>query len=128
MSDLIRHRSPHSVTETVERLVAALQRRSITVFATIDHARGAREAGLELPDETVVVFGSPQAGTPLMQEEPLVGVDLPLRALVWDDNGTTAIGYHDPGELAATYGLLNTTQTLARMQALLAELVAEAAT
>jgi len=119
--------SPHSVEETVERLRGSLERRSITVFATIDHAAGAREVGLELPDETVVVFGDPRAGTPLMQKDPTVGIDLPLRVLVWDERGTTKVGYQDPTELADHYRLDETQERLERMRALLAELAAEAA-
>ena len=119
--------SPHSVEETVERLRGSLERRSITVFATIDHAAGAREVGLELPDETVVVFGDPRAGTPLMQKDPTVGIDLPLRVLVWDERGTTKVGYEDPTELADRYRLDETQERLERMRALLAELAAEAA-
>jgi uncharacterized protein (DUF302 family) len=118
--------SPHSVEETVERLRGSLERRSITVFATIDHAAGAREVGLELPDETVVVFGDPRAGTPLMQKDPTVGIDLPLRVLVWDERGTTKVGYGDPTELADRYRLDETQERLERMRALLADLAAEA--
>ena len=119
--------SPHSVEETVGRLRGSLERRSVTVFATIDHAAGAREVGLELPDETVVVFGDPRAGTPLMQKDPTVGIDLPLRVLVWDERGTTKVGYEDPTELADHYRLDETQERLERMRALLAELAAEAA-
>jgi uncharacterized protein (DUF302 family) len=118
--------SPHSVEETVGRLRGSLERRSITVFATIDHAAGAREVGLELPDETVVVFGDPRAGTPLMQKDPTVGIDLPLRVLVWDERGTTKVGYEDPTELADRYRLDETQERLERMRALLADLAAEA--
>jgi len=119
--------SPHSVEETVERLRGSLERRSITVFATIDHAAGAREVGLALPDETVVVFGDPRAGTPLMQKDPTVGIELPLRVLVWDERGATKVGYEDPTELADRYRLDETQERLERMRALLAELAAEAA-
>jgi uncharacterized protein (DUF302 family) len=118
--------SPHSVEETVERLRGSLERRSITVFATIDHAAGARGVGLELPDETVVVFGDPRAGTPLMQKDPTVGIELPLRVLVWDERGTTKVGYEDPTELADRYRLDETQERLERMRALLADLAAEA--
>jgi uncharacterized protein (DUF302 family) len=119
--------SPHSVEETVERLRGSLERRSIKVFATIDHAAGAREVGLELPDETVVVFGDPRAGTPLMQQDPAVGIELPLRVLVWDDRGTTKVGYEDPAALADGYRLDALQGRLERMRALLDELATEAA-
>jgi uncharacterized protein (DUF302 family) len=116
----------HSVAETVERLRGSLERRSITVFATIDHAAAAREVGLELPDETVVVFGDPRAGTPLMETDPTVGIELPLRVLVWDDGGTTMVGYHDPTALANGYQLNGLQGRLERMRELVVELVSEA--
>jgi uncharacterized protein (DUF302 family) len=119
--------SPHSVAETVDRLRRLLERRSITVFATIDHAAGARDVGLELPDEVVVVFGDPRAGTPLMAADPAVGIELPLRVLVWDDRGTTMVGYDDPTALADRYRLDGLQGRLERMRALVAELVSEAA-
>ena len=112
---------------TVARLLEAIERRSLTVFARIDHAAAAREAGLELSDEQVVVFGSPKAGTPLMRSDPRVGIELPLRILVWSDAGGTALGYRDPHELAGVYDLADHAQTLDQMAGLLAGLVAEAA-
>ena len=124
---LITSSAEGSVSETAGRLVASLERRSITVFAQIDHAEGARRVGLELPDETVVVFGNPQAGTPLMQADPTVGIELPLRILVWDAEGTTMLGYDDPTRLADDYALAAVTGTLEQMRQLLADLVAEAA-
>jgi uncharacterized protein (DUF302 family) len=127
MNQLITSVSPHPVAETVERLRASLERRSITVFATIDHASGAREVGLELPDETVVVFGDPRAGTPLMQKDPAVGIELPLKMLVWDEGGTTRVGYHDPIALAESYRLDGLQPRLERIRGLLAGLAAEAA-
>lgn len=118
--------SAHSVAETVERLRGVLEQRSITVFATIDHGAAAREAGLELPDELVVLFGDPRSGTPLMQADPAVGIELPLRVLVWDDRGTTMVGYNDPTALADGYRLAELQERLERMHALLAALVSEA--
>jgi uncharacterized protein (DUF302 family) len=119
--------SSYTVAETVERLQGSLERRSITIFATIDHAAGAREVGLELPDETVVMFGDPRAGTPLMQKDPAVGIELPLRVLVWDDRGTTKVGYEDPTALADGYRLDALEGRLERMRVLLDELATEAA-
>jgi uncharacterized protein (DUF302 family) len=124
--DLVTRTTARLVSETIDALRAALERRSITVFATIDHAEGARRVGLELPDETVLVFGNPQAGTPLMQADPAVGIELPLKVLVWDDHGTTMIGYHDPTGLAAAYSLGSAAAGLEQMRRLLADLVAEA--
>jgi uncharacterized protein (DUF302 family) len=127
VSDLVTTSSRYSVAETVQRLVDALARRSITLFARIDHAAGAHSVGLELPGETVLVFGNPELGTPLMQQDARVGLDLPLRLLVWEDAGATVIGFHDPHTLGAQYELA-ADATLARMGTILAELVREAST
>src|SRR5436190_23099123 len=86
-------KSPHTVHETTDRTAAALQRRSITIFARVDHGAGAREAGLKLPDEELLIFGDPKAGTLLMQIDPTFGYEPPLRLLVWDVGGQTMIGY-----------------------------------
>ena len=87
------------VPTAVARIEQALRQLGITLFARIDHAAGARAVGLELPDEVVLVFGDPAAGTPLMQVDPQVGLDLPLRMLVWARGDRTAVGYRDPHRL-----------------------------
>jgi uncharacterized protein (DUF302 family) len=125
---LVTAHSPHSVRETVERLLSALEARGLEVFARIDHGAGARAAGLQLPDEEVVIFGDPRAGTPLMQADPEVGYELPLRLLVWDTGGQTRIGYRPPTELAAEYRLSDRLDVLERMTGLLEQLVAVAIT
>ncbi len=119
--------SPHSVPDTVERIVAALEQRGVTVFARIDHAAGARAVGLELADEQLLLFGDPRAGTLLMQEDATVGYELPLRLLVWDDGGTTKLGWRPPPELAGGYRLALHAEVLERMQGLLEQLAAAAA-
>ena len=119
-------KSAHSVPETVDRVIAALGLRRIRVFARIDHASGARQAGLELADEELVIFGDPRAGTPLMQADAAVGYDLPLRLLIWDAGGQTMIGYRRPTELPNDFALSGQLETLGRMETLLEQLVAEA--
>ena len=118
--------SPHPVAATADRLVAALGERGIVVFARVDHAGGARAAGLELPAEELLVFGDPRAGTPLMQDDPQVGYELPLRLLVWDAGGETLVGYRRPAELAERYAVGGRPEVLERMTGLLEGLVAEA--
>jgi uncharacterized protein (DUF302 family) len=97
--------SPHSVADTVSTLTRLIADRGMTLFAVIDQQAAAREAGLELRATVLVLFGSPRAGTPVMDAAPLSGLDLPLKVLVWDDAGQTRIAYLTPSALAARYGL-----------------------
>jgi uncharacterized protein (DUF302 family) len=96
--------SPVSVSATVERLTTILDAKGVTVFAVVDHSGEAEKVGLELRDTKVVIFGSPAAGTPVMQAAPLAALDLPLKVLVWADGNQTRIDYASPAELAARYG------------------------
>ena len=113
--------------ETVNQLLAAITGRGLSVFAQFDHAAGAREVDMELDPEMVVVFGNPRAGTPLMRDDPRIGIELPLRIVVWSGDDATMIGYNDPRGLADTYDVGEHAQTLEAMAVLLAELVQEAA-
>src|SRR6202021_4296129 len=97
--------SPRSVTETVSRLTGILSAKGLKVFAVIDQAAEARQAGLELRETVLVVFGNPAAGTPVMDAAPLAALDLPLKVLVWADGGQTKVTYTAPEALAARYGL-----------------------
>lgn len=114
-------------SETATRLLDAIKRRGLTVFARIDHAAAAREVGLQLASEEVVVFGNPRAGTPLMQRDPRVGIELPLRMLVWEEGEGVFLGYRDPKELAREYQVVDHQTILDAMAGLLAELASEAA-
>ena len=99
--DLVTLPSAHGVPETVARLKALLAQRGIEVFAHIDHAAGARAVGLPLRPTQVLIFGNPKAGTPLMQSRQTVGLDLPLRALVWEDEeGKAWLTYRPVADLA----------------------------
>ncbi|HEX4521499.1 MAG TPA: DUF302 domain-containing protein [Gaiellaceae bacterium] len=119
--------SSSGYAETLDRLLAGIERRGLTLFGQADHAFAAREAGLELDDEIVVLFGSPRAGTPLMQADRRIGIELPLRILVWREGGEVLIGHHDPRELASSYDVGPLAATLEAMAALLVELTLEAA-
>ena len=102
---MITKRSPHSVEETVARLQSLAESKGLKVFALIDHSGEAAANGLELRDTKVVIFGSPVAGTPVMEAAPLAALDLPLKVLVWDAGDGTQVAYASPGELAARYNL-----------------------
>jgi uncharacterized protein (DUF302 family) len=125
---MVTKRSASGYRETVARVIDAIEHRGLTLFARIDHAAAAREAGLELADEQVVLFGDPRAGTPLMRSDPRIGVELPLRVLIWADASGVLLGYLDPRELGARYDLGAEQQPiLERMATLLGVLVDEAA-
>jgi uncharacterized protein (DUF302 family) len=111
----------------MRRLIEAITSRGLSLFARIDHAAAASGAGLELGAEEVVLFGNPVAGTPLMQSDPRIGIELPLRMLVWEDGEGAALGYNDPVELAGRYDVEQHRVTLEMMSGLLAALAADAA-
>lgn len=121
---LVEVRHAVAFAPVVEALVAEIQRRGLTVFARIDHAAGAREVGMELADELVIVFGSPRSGTPLMQADPRVGIELPLRLLVRGEGEQTVVAFRDPRRLVDSYELSGREQTLAQMRQLLDGLAA----
>jgi uncharacterized protein (DUF302 family) len=92
--------------ETMDRLAAAVAKRGAAVFARIDHASAAAKVGMELRPTELLIFGDPRAGTPLMQAAQTIGIDLPLKALVWRDaEGRTWLGYNDPAWLAERHGV-----------------------
>jgi uncharacterized protein (DUF302 family) len=92
--------------DTMRRLEAAVKAKGMTVFARIDHAAGAAEVGLALRPTELLIFGNAKGGTPLMQSDQTTGIDLPLRALVWQDAaGNTWLSYNDPSWLAQRHGL-----------------------
>jgi uncharacterized protein (DUF302 family) len=124
---VIAQRSTSGFAETMNTLVAGIERRGLTVFALVDHAGGAREAGLKLDDEQVILFGNPRSGTPLMQDDRRIGIELPLRILVWEEDAEVRIGYRDPRELSSTYDVRAHEATLDQMAKLLEELATEAA-
>lgn len=96
--------SAHGPKATVDRLEAAVKAKGMTVFARIDHAAGAAQAGLALRPTELLVFGNAKGGTPLMQANQTIGLDLPLQALVWQDAlGNTWLSYNDPAWLAARH-------------------------
>jgi len=97
--------SPRSVPETVARLTGMLAAKEITVFAVIDQTAAARAVGLELRATTLVIFGNPAGGTPVMAAVPLAAIDLPLKVLVWDDAGQAKVSYYAPATLAARHHL-----------------------
>jgi uncharacterized protein (DUF302 family) len=97
--------SPRSVAATVSRLTGILSAKGMKVFAVIDQSEEARRAGLRLRDTTLVIFGNPAAGTPVMDAAPLSALDLPLKVLIWADGSRTNVTYYSPQAIAERYGL-----------------------
>jgi uncharacterized protein (DUF302 family) len=127
-ANLVETTTDRSVPEVIDALQEALARRGIHVFAVIDHAAAARGAGLELADETVVVFGDPAVGTALMLADPRAGIDLPLRILAWSDGQGTHVAYHDVRSLAEAFDLGSAHETIGKLGGLLAQLISEMTT
>jgi uncharacterized protein (DUF302 family) len=120
MSGLTTMRSRFDHKETMNRLDAAIKARGMTVFARIDHAAGAAEAGLKLAPTELIIFGNARGGTPLMQLMQTVGIDLPLKALVWEDaSGITWLSYNEPGWIAQRHNILNAEPVVSKMTATL---------
>lgn len=103
---LIAVKSPYGAKETMDRLEAVLKEKGQTIFARVDHAAGAAKVGQQLRPTEVLIFGNPQGGTPFMVCNQTVGVDLPQKALVWEDgSGQVWLGYNDPTYLATRHGV-----------------------
>jgi uncharacterized protein (DUF302 family)/uncharacterized membrane protein YidH (DUF202 family) len=105
-SGIISRPSSHPVPETLDRLEAVLRNKAISVFARVDHSGEAAKVGLTLPPTQVLIFGNPKAGTPVMLAAPTAAIDLPLKALAWQDaDGKVWLSYTDPAFLARRFGL-----------------------
>jgi len=117
--------SPRSVTETTARLTGILSAKGLKVFAVIDQSAEASAVGMKLRETTLVLFGNPAAGTPVMVAAPLSALDLPLKVLIWADDGQTKVTYYGPAALAARYDLdADLTAKLAAIDPLTDALVA----
>jgi len=97
--------SPRPVGDTVARLTDMLAAKGVKLFDTIDQRAAAREVGLDLRETVLMIFGNPAAGTPVMMAAPLSALDLPLKVLIWDDEGQTKVTYYAPAALAARHHL-----------------------
>lgn len=104
-ADVMTKLSPRPVPDTAARLTALISAKGMRLFAVIDQAAEARQAGLTLRETTLVIFGNPKAGTPVMDASPLSALDLPLKVLIWADDGQTKVSYYAPAALAARHHL-----------------------
>lgn len=123
---LIAVKSPHDVKGTLDRFEAAAKGRGLNIFLRVDHAAGAQKIGKTLRPTELLVFGNPQGGTPLMECAQTAGIDLPLKALAWQDAaGQVWLGYNDPGFLATRHAA-GDCKVVPNLQKALAGLAAEA--
>jgi uncharacterized protein (DUF302 family) len=122
-------RSQHGPGETMSRLQAEVEAKGLTVFARVDHAAGAAAVGLSLRPTELLMFGNAKGGTPLMQAVQTIGIDLPLKMLVWQDaSGDTWLSYNDPSWLAKRHGLTQEAGAVVRALAAALEALAKTAT
>lgn len=120
--------SAHGVSETVDRLERGLSAAGFKIFARVNHGAGAKSVDLELADTELLIFGKPQAGTLLMQSSRTVGIDLPLKYLVWQDaDGKVVIGWNDPAWLAERHGINDRAPVVGKIQGALRKFASEAA-
>jgi uncharacterized protein (DUF302 family) len=120
-------RSRYSYTETVERLSSAIVQGGNTLFATIDQGKAAQSAGASLRPTTLLIFGNPKGGTPLMAAFPLVGLELPLKLLVWEEAGAAYVASMQMSAVFAQFGVTGFEGLAAAMDHALAALIAEVA-
>jgi uncharacterized protein (DUF302 family) len=121
--------SRRSVSDTIDTLAAAVEGAGLTVFARIDHAAGAAAAGLPLRPTQLLIFGNARGGAPLMQENQVTGIDLPMKALAWEDeNGEVWVTYPDAAWIGARHGLgTASAEAIAAIASGVARLVMDAA-
>jgi len=120
---LITKSSAFDVKTTVDRLETIFRKKGITIFATVDHAAGGNRVGIPLPPTVLVIFGNPKLGTPLMQSNRTVAIDLPQKALVWKDaKGMVWLTYNNPEYLAKRHGIKDRDKIVAKIAGILNKL------
>lgn len=124
---LISVKSEHSVKDTADKLETVLESKGMNVFGRVNHAQGAEKAGMELRPTEVVIFGNPKVGTPLMKCSQSVAIDLPQKALVWqDEGGQVWLSYNDPAYLASRHSIEGCDVVLKKVTGALAKFAAAA--
>lgn len=123
---IITHPSPYPVPETLDRLESILRAKNITIFARIDHSGEAAKVGLAMPPTQLLIFGNPKGGTPIMLAAPLSAIDLPLKALAWQDRASKVwLSFNDPHSLQSRYDLSDEVlQPIAGIEILIQQAIA----
>ncbi len=126
--NLVVKQSAHSVAATLDRLEAILKKKGLTIFARVDHAAGAKKAGMAMKPTQLLIFGNPKMGTPLMLSNPRIGIDLPIKVLAWQDRaGSVWLAYNDPGYLKSRHGIGDRDAVFGKMTGALGKLTGAAA-
>lgn len=124
---LVKLKSAHSVDDTVNKLESVLESKGMNIFGRVNHAAGAEKAGLELRPTQVLIFGNPKVGTPLMKCAQSVAIDLPQKALVWEDqSGDVWLAYNDPAWLASRHNMEGCDEVLQKVSGALGNFAAAA--
>ena len=123
--EMIIKESASSAEETVKNLKSTIKSMDLNLVEHIDHSKAARKANLQLPATHVLVFGNPEVGTKLMKEDPKVAIELPMKILVWEENGQTKVGYKDPVHMSQAYNLDNQREILSNMREVLDKITNE---
>lgn len=126
-SSLVHVPSAHSVAQTADNLVAAVEKAGAKVFARVDHAAGGKSVDMEIPANQVVIFGNPKLGTPVIKDAPEAGLDLPIRVAIIETSDGTILVYRAPAALAAEHGLPADHPSIGKMTGALKNLTAKAA-
>ncbi len=120
---LVTIKSAHSVAETLNRLEVVLKKKGITVFARVNHGAGAKKVSIPLRPTELLIFGNPKLGSPMLTSNQMVGIDLPLKALAWEDEkGQVWLTYNDPAYIAKRHGITDRAKIVAKMTGALKKL------
>jgi uncharacterized protein (DUF302 family) len=126
---IISTKSSFDVPTTANRLEKILAKKGMTIFTRIDHAAGAAKVGKKLRPTVMIIFGNPKIGTPLMQSSQTIGIDLPQKALIWEDeSGQVWFSYNDPRHLAKRHGINNQELIVKKIEKALANFARKATT
>ena len=126
---IISIQSSSNVKETADRMESILKEKGMTVFNRIKHSEGASKVGIELPDTELIIFGNPKVGSPLMKCQQSVAIDLPQKALIWeDDNAKVWISYNDPSYLEKRHNIVGCKEVISKIEKALAGISKSAST
>ncbi|VAV95597.1 hypothetical protein MNBD_ALPHA06-43 [hydrothermal vent metagenome] len=123
---MIEKPSGYSVSITTDRLVSEIEAKGATVMARINHGAGGKKIGMDFGEVELLIFGNPKMGSPLMKQQKRIGLDLPLKILVWDENGQTMMGFNDPAKLGQWYGFDTQMPIFGKMRGVLEHVTREA--